>query len=126
SARVFSSLTIAENLVAAAHLAPDRQQAEAEVALLLDRLHLGEVADRLPDQLPFGSLRRLEVGLALASRPTLLLLDEPGAGMDEEDLDRLAQLIDRVRAEDGVALFLVEHDVALVGRMADRVIVLDQ
>jgi branched-chain amino acid transport system ATP-binding protein len=84
------------------------------------------VAHDRPADLPFGSLRALEVGLALAARPRLLLLDEPTAGMDPAEADRLCDLLDELRGELGMTVLLVEHDMAVVGRLAERVVVLDR
>jgi ABC-type branched-subunit amino acid transport system ATPase component/ABC-type branched-subunit amino acid transport system permease subunit len=125
AARVFASLSVAENLVAAAHLS-GRDHASAVASGLLDRLSLRDVEHELPSGLSFGSLRLLEVGLALAGRPRLLLLDEPAAGLDAADVDRLAQLLGEIRAERDVAVLVVDHDLAFVGRIAERVVVLDQ
>lgn len=125
AARVFASLSVAENLLAAAHRA-GHEAAPAVAGELLDRLALRDVERRLPSELPFGSLRLLEVGLALAGRPRLLLLDEPAAGLDAADLDRLASLLETIREHDDTAVLLVDHDLSFVGRVADRVVVLDQ
>jgi branched-chain amino acid transport system permease protein len=125
AARVFASLSVGENLLAAAHHA-GRRDAPAVAGELLDRLALRDVASALPSELPFGSLRLLEVGLALAGRPRVLLLDEPAAGLDVADLDRLAIVLDDVRRTSDVSVFVVDHDLGFVGRVADRVVVLDQ
>jgi branched-chain amino acid transport system ATP-binding protein len=125
AARVFTSLTVGENLLAAAHHA-GRADAPQVAGELLDRLGLRDVRTVRPDELPFGSLRLLEVGLALAGRPRVLLLDEPAAGLDTADLDRLASLLDVLRRTSDVAMLVVDHDLAFVGRVAARVVVLDQ
>lgn len=74
--------------------------------------------------LPYGSQRRLEIARALASEPKLLLLDEPGAGMNPREKDDLLTLIRRIR-ERGVTIFLIEHDMNLVMTLSERVTVLD-
>lgn len=74
--------------------------------------------------LPYGSQRRLEIARALASEPKLLLLDEPGAGMNPREKDDLTRLIGRIR-EQGVTVFLIEHDMNLVMQLSERVTVLD-
>jgi branched-chain amino acid transport system permease protein len=125
AARTFGGLTVAENLVAAAHLQTS-EHAAATASRLLERLSLTEAAEVRPADLPFGSLRALEVGLALAARPRLLLLDEPTAGMDPDEADGLCDLLDELRGELGMAVLLVEHDMAVVGRLAQRVVVLDR
>jgi ABC-type branched-subunit amino acid transport system ATPase component/ABC-type branched-subunit amino acid transport system permease subunit len=127
AARVFRTLTVAENLVAAAHLAAQRgESAESVAGEIAERLHLTGVATEMPGALPFGSLRSLEVGMALASRPRLLLLDEPAAGMDADEAIALCELLAGLRHELGLAVVLVEHDMAVVGRVAERVVVLDR
>jgi sulfate-transporting ATPase len=125
-AHTFPDLTVAENLLAAAHAGSEGGSSPATVHWLLRRLGLADRADDRPGTLPFGALRRLEVGLALAAHPRLLLLDEPTAGMGAADADALCDLLDDLRAELGLAVLLVEHDMAVVGRLAKRVIVLDQ
>jgi ABC-type branched-subunit amino acid transport system ATPase component/ABC-type branched-subunit amino acid transport system permease subunit len=125
-AHTFPDLTVAENLLAAAHAGSEGGSSPATVHWLLRRLGLADRADDRPGTLPFGALRRLEVGLALAANPRLLLLDEPTAGMGAADADALCDLLDELRAELGLAVLLVEHDMAVVGRLAERVIVLDQ
>ena len=125
AARVFTSLSVGENLLAAAHHA-GHADAPAIAGELLDRLALRDAATARPDELPFGSLRLLEVGLALAGRPRLLLLDEPAAGLDATDLDRLATVLDEIRAASDVSVLVVDHDLRFVGRVAQRVVVLDQ
>ncbi len=79
---------------------------------------------READGLPYGHQRRLEVARALASRPRLLLLDEPAAGMGSNETQELAQLIRRIR-DSGVTVLLIEHDMKLVMQLSDRVVVLD-
>jgi ABC-type branched-subunit amino acid transport system ATPase component/ABC-type branched-subunit amino acid transport system permease subunit len=125
-AHTFPDLTVAENLLAAAHAAGNGRRSAGTVHWLLRRLDLADRAADRPAALPFGALRRLEVGLALAAQPRLLLLDEPTAGMGAADADALCELLDDLRVELGLAVLLVEHDMAVVGRLAQRVIVLDQ
>jgi ABC-type branched-subunit amino acid transport system ATPase component/ABC-type branched-subunit amino acid transport system permease subunit len=125
-ARAFPDLTVAENLLAAAHAGGEGRRSPAAVHWLLRRLGLADRAEDRPGALPFGALRTLEVGLALAAHPRLLLLDEPTAGMGAADADALCDLLDELRAELGLTVLLVEHDMAVVGRLAERVIVLDQ
>jgi branched-chain amino acid transport system ATP-binding protein len=75
--------------------------------------------------LPFGTLKRVELARALAGRPQLLLLDEPAAGLNHEEVGALAGLIRAIRAERGVTILLVEHHMGLVMEVSDRVVVLD-
>ena len=89
---------------------------------LLEQVGLQEVAERMVSSLPYGQKRALEVALALALNPKLLLLDEPTAGMGVEDVQRTIELIARVRG--GRTVILVEHNMGVVGTLADRVTVL--
>ncbi|GAB3803762.1 ABC transporter ATP-binding protein [Micromonospora zhanjiangensis] len=89
---------------------------------LLDMVGLGEVAEVPADALAYGRKRALELAIALALDPKVLLLDEPTAGMGLEDVDRTVELIQRVRA--GRTVVMVEHNMSVVGRLADRVSVL--
>ena len=91
---------------------------------LLAEVGLDGVADQPVRQLPYGRKRALELSLALALEPKLLLLDEPTAGMSAEDVRRTIELIARIRA--GRTVVLVEHNMGVVGQLADNVIVLQQ
>ncbi|MBA9005420.1 ABC transporter ATP-binding protein [Thermomonospora cellulosilytica] len=121
---LFGRLSVRDNLRVAAELGPERRRADRVVAELLDRLGLAPIADAHADTLPTGVARLVEVGRALAARPTLLLLDEPAAGQDGEETERFAALL-RSLAGDGVAVVLVEHDMGLVMSVCDQVHVLN-
>ena len=101
---------------------------EAETALadaalaLADRTGLGAVLDRPAGVLPHGMQKRLDLALALAAAPRLLLLDEPMAGMGPEDSVQMIELIGRLRSE--TAILLIEHDMDAVFQLADRITVL--
>jgi branched-chain amino acid transport system ATP-binding protein len=75
--------------------------------------------------LPFGTLKRVELARALAAQPRLLLLDEPAAGLNHEEVEALARLITTIREKRGVTILLVEHHMGLVMQVSDRVVVLD-
>jgi branched-chain amino acid transport system ATP-binding protein len=89
---------------------------------LLARVGLGAAADQAAGSLAYGRKRALELAIALALDPRVLLLDEPTAGMGVEDVERTVELIASVR--DGRTVVLVEHNMSVVGRLADRVTVL--
>jgi branched-chain amino acid transport system ATP-binding protein len=93
-----------------------------EAHALLAQVALGDLGARRADQLSHGQQRCLEVALALATRPKLLLLDEPMAGMGPDESARMLDLIERLAQQ--VTLLLVEHDMAAVFRLADRISVL--
>jgi branched-chain amino acid transport system ATP-binding protein len=120
---LFGRLSVRDNLLVAAELGARRRAAHA-VTGLLDRLGLTHLADHAADSLPTGIARLVEVGRALAARPSVLLLDEPAAGQDGAETERFAALL-RSLADDGLAVVLVEHDMSLVMRVCDVVHVLD-
>jgi branched-chain amino acid transport system ATP-binding protein len=92
---------------------------------ILHVLELDGYGDRLAGDLPAGIQRRVEIGRALALRPKLLLLDEPAAGLDARETDRLAELLRTVRERFHVSMLLVDHDMSLVMRVCDFIYVLD-
>jgi branched-chain amino acid transport system ATP-binding protein len=85
---------------------------------------LEDKANELACNLPYGQQRRLEIARALATEPTLLLLDEPAAGMNPQESKSLTRLIGRIR-DTGITVFLIEHDMKVVMDIADRIYVLD-
>lgn len=105
-------------------LRPFRREREAfaQAREVVDRVGLSRRADELALNLAHGEQRQLELGLALATRPKLLLLDEPMAGMGPEESESMVVLMEKLRAD--VTLLLVEHDMDAVFRLADRISVL--
>ena len=125
---VFGSMTVRDNVRVAAEIlkdwtrdAPDPLTVADEI---LERVGLTEVARERADKLPTGMARLVEVGRALAIRPKVLLLDEPSSGLDEQETDDLAVLLEDLAAR-GLGVLLVEHDVPFVMRVCARVHVLD-
>ena len=92
---------------------------------LLDLLDLRAVAHDLPEGLPLGTRKRVELARALAARPKLLLLDEPAGGLNHEEVAELGALIRRLRDEQQVTVLLVEHHMNLVMSVSDKVVALD-
>ena len=92
---------------------------------LIDFLDLGHVANRRVSDLPFGVQKRVELARALASRPKLLLLDEPAGGLNHGEVGELGNLIRRIRDERQVTVLLVEHHMNLVMSICDKVVALD-
>ena len=126
---VFGSLTARDNVLAAAEFrrgwSGDKSVRPAEVTEeILDRVGLRAVEHMRVDALPTGLARLVELGRALATRPRLLLLDEPGSGLDSTESEALGDLLLEL-ADSGMAILLVEHDVDLVMRICDRIHVLD-
>ena len=136
--RLFHRLSVMENvLVGAHHLLPQsvwsaiagrtarRRMGEirARARDLLATLGLGDDADRLVGALPYGRQRMVEIARALACEPKLLLLDEPAAGLNSGEVDRLREILQGLRAG-GLTLLLVEHNMGLVMRVADRIAVI--
>jgi len=91
----------------------------------LDALSLSPLSDRVVAGLPFGTLKQIELARALASRPRLLLLDEPAGGLNHEEVEELGGLIRRVRKDFDLTVLLVEHHMNLVMSVCDRVHVLN-
>ena len=98
---------------------------EQEARMLLEELGLGAFADSRADSLPYGEQRRLEIARALATRPKLLLLDEPAAGMNPAEKQALRALVARLRHVHGLTIVLIDHDVSFVMNLSERVAVLD-
>jgi branched-chain amino acid transport system ATP-binding protein len=125
---VFGSLTVRENVLVAAEIrrrwSRDRSNPKAITEELLDRIGLHPVAEARVDALPTGQARLVELARALATRPRLLLLDEPGSGLDSVETEAFGELLLEL-ARDGLAILLVEHDVELVMSVCDRIHVLD-
>lgn len=97
---------------------------ENEIELIIERLALGPIADELVSSLPTGHARLVELGRALAARPSVLLLDEPASGLDDNETDSFGSLL-RELAANGLGILLVEHDVPLVMRVCSEISVLD-
>ena len=96
-----------------------------EVLELLKIVGLDDVKDELATSLPYGKQRRLEIARALAAEPTLLLLDEPAAGMNPQETDELTTFIGELRDKFKVTILLIEHHMNLVMDISDRIYVLD-
>jgi branched-chain amino acid transport system ATP-binding protein len=124
---LFSVLTVRENIAVAAETrrawARDAKLA-TEVDDIIDRIGLRECADERVDSLPTGQARLVELGRSLASRPKVLLLDEPASGQTETETERFATLL-RALCDEGMTVVLVEHDVQLVMNVCHEICVLD-
>ena len=125
---VFGSLSARDNVLVAAEIragwSGDRTDPAQVADELLERVGISHVAHDRVDAMPTGLARLVELARALASRPRVLLLDEPGSGLDETESDAFADLLLELAAE-GLGVLIVEHDVELVMRVCERIYVLD-
>ena len=115
-------LASALKLPSSGHEETIQREAAAEI---IDFLELGAVAHGPVAGLPFATMKRVELARALASRPKLLMLDEPAGGLNHEEVAALGGLIKRIRDERGITVLLVEHHMGLVMAISDKVVVLD-
>jgi branched-chain amino acid transport system ATP-binding protein len=138
--RLFNNLTALENVMAGPHhrtsagvsgalFRPGSQQKEeayivTEAERYLDFMGLRDYRDELANNLPYGHQRRLEIARALATEPSLLVLDEPAAGLNEQESLELMALIREIRAS-GITVLLIEHDMKVVMNICERIVVLD-
>jgi ABC-type branched-subunit amino acid transport system ATPase component len=122
--RLFGALDVHANLAAGAYARPGRLT-PSEIDTLLERAGIpGLDLTARAGSLPYGDQRRLEIARALASAPSVLMLDEPAAGMNPSETTRLVDTI-RAIATSGIAVLLIEHDMTLVRAACDSVVVLN-
>jgi branched-chain amino acid transport system ATP-binding protein len=138
---LFQTMTVLQNVMTGVHartrsdflsnalrlgwVAREDAQMRAAAMELIGDLDLESVAHHPAVGLPFGTLKRVELARALASRPKLLLLDEPAGGLNHEEVAELASLVRGIRDRRKVTVLLVEHHMGLVMQVSDRVVVLD-
>jgi branched-chain amino acid transport system ATP-binding protein len=142
--RLFSGMTVLENLLVAQHLPLGRasffslagilglgsyRRAEAEAiefaSYWLEKVNLIDRADDAAGDLPYGAQRRLEIARAMCTRPELLCLDEPAAGLNNRESGELNDLLRWIRDEHAVSILLIEHDMGVVMGISDHIVVLD-
>jgi branched-chain amino acid transport system ATP-binding protein len=139
--RLFKNMTVLENVMSGMHCRtksgavaaifrpPAQHREEAEILRTaeecLDFVGILNHRDRLAKNLPYGDQRRVEWARALATRPKLLLFDEPAAGLNAQEKESLMALIRRIRENLAVTIFLIEHDMSLVMKISEKVIVID-
>jgi len=139
--RLFKNMTVLENVMSGAHsvskqavmgalLRHPAARREERVILesakyFMDYVEILDKKDELAKNLSYGNQRRTELARALAAKPKLLLLDEPAAGLNREEKDKLASLIRGFRDDLGITVFLIEHDIDLVMQISERVIVVN-
>jgi branched-chain amino acid transport system ATP-binding protein len=138
---LFQSMSVRDNILIGSHcrsssgfmanalrfpiVAGEEQSVRERAKALLEMLELTAVADLPVKALPFWVHKRMEIARALASKPRLLLLDEPAAGLNQADLHRLGQIILDIRDRLGITILLVEHHMSLVMSLSDQVVALD-
>lgn len=139
--RLFSFMTAIENIMAGMETqlssswigalfrtrktTKEEREALVEADRLLEFVGLRGLGDTLAESLPYGDQRRLEIGRALASKPDLLLLDEPTAGMNPRETRETTDFIKRLRDELGITILLIEHDMRVVMGISENITVLD-
>jgi branched-chain amino acid transport system ATP-binding protein len=137
---IFPGLTVWENLLTGTYCwtqtrfldtilrsrgwAEQRREMEKQAGEILEFLRIEEQKDTRARNLSYGDQRRLEIGIALASRREFLLLDEPAAGMNPEETQTLSEVIRQIRGK-GITIFLIEHHMQLVMGICDRIVVLN-
>ncbi|HTN98613.1 MAG TPA: branched-chain amino acid ABC transporter ATP-binding protein/permease [Nordella sp.] len=125
--KLFDRMTVLENVtVAALTIEPNLNQARMAAETLLARLDLAEEAQRLAGTLAYGERRRLEIARALALQPRYLLLDEPAAGMNPVETEALKSMLDRIRHDFDLGLMVIEHDMHLIMRLCDFIVVINK
>lgn len=139
--RLFGNLTVAENIKIALHqtrtvnpfdvlfrtkkFRKDEEVMQKGSKILLELFHMEDKMNELAKNLPYGEQRKLEICRALASKPKLLLLDEPAAGMNEQETHELMEMIALIRQKFNLTVLLIEHDMKLVMGICERLLVLN-
>ncbi|MDD2295460.1 MAG: ABC transporter ATP-binding protein [Eubacteriales bacterium] len=137
--RLFKNLTVFENVLIAKHMniqsnllsaafmlnRKEEQKMRRETDELLNILDLSDVRNEISSSLPYGKQRRLEIARALATEPSLLLLDEPAAGMNPQETNELTRFIHRLKDDFHLTVLMIEHHMNLVMEISDRIYVLD-
>ncbi|HXK78534.1 MAG TPA: ABC transporter ATP-binding protein, partial [Oscillospiraceae bacterium] len=137
--RLWKSMTVFDNVLTAKHMRANQNVFSAtlrisyseekrmreETAALLEEQNLMQYADELAVSLPYGLQRRLEIARALATDPTLLLLDEPAAGMNPQETKELGEFIVQIKDKYDLTVFMIEHHMDLVMQFSDRIYVID-
>lgn len=139
--RLFANLSAIENILVGLHphfqtpwfealfrtprVRKEEEEAVAEANKLLNFVGLKGLGDQLARNLPYGAQRRLEIARALASKPKLLLLDEPTAGMNPNESAEMMRFIRRLRDELGITILLIEHDMRVVMMISENIAVMD-
>jgi len=138
--QIFFNMTAIENVMVGCHLQSsshfipsllrfpsvikEEEKVHQQALDALKFCHLDHFADEMADSLPYGDLKRLEIARALASKPRLLMLDEPAAGLNDTETQQMSDLIRRI-CDAGITVLLVEHNMELVMKCSDQILVLN-
>jgi branched-chain amino acid transport system ATP-binding protein len=126
SGRLFADLSVLDNLeVTGVGLGLSRREAARKADEMLDWIGIAHLAERMAGGLPYTDERRVAIGRALMLEPSFVLLDEPAAGMSQDEAGELAKLIRRIIAEMKCGVLLIEHNIGLVLNICDHIHVLD-
>ena len=139
--RLFGSMTVIENILVGMHTQlkqsgtdalfrtkaffAEEAESEQRAKDLMDYVGLKNVGNELARNLPYGGQRRIEIARALAANPTLLLLDEPTAGMNPNETEEAIKLFRGIRDDKGVTVLLIEHDMRVIMNISERISVMD-
>lgn len=137
--RLWHSMTVFDNVLTAKHMRAkqnfltatfrlsqkEEMRMREETMALLEEQNLAQYKDDIATSLPYGLQRRLEIARALATDPTLLLLDEPAAGMNPQETQALGEFIVDIKEKHNLTIFLIEHHMDLVMQFSDRIYVID-
>jgi len=139
--RLFGSMTVIENIIVGMHTQlkqsgldalfrrkkfhEEEAAAEQKAKELMDYVGLKNVGNELARNLPYGGQRRIEIARAIAANPTLLLLDEPTAGMNPNETEDAIKLFRRIRDDLGITVLLIEHDMRVIMNISERISVMD-
>jgi sulfate-transporting ATPase len=136
SLELFEDISVYENLLVACEprdlaswatdlVHPGKPQLSTAALIAVHELGLESHLEQMPGEISYGTRRLVVIARSIAAEPRVLLLDEPAAGLDVQERDELVRIIRRLAEDWGMAILLIEHDVALVARVADRMIALD-
>ena len=139
--RLFGSMTVIENIIVGMHTQlkqsgmdalfrtkkfhAEEKEAEEKARALMEYVGLKNVDNELARNLPYGGQRRIEIARAIAANPTLLLLDEPTAGMNPNETEDAIKLFRRIRDDKGITILLIEHDMRVVMGISEHISVMD-
>ncbi|MEA4929629.1 MAG: ABC transporter ATP-binding protein [Candidatus Limiplasma sp.] len=137
--RLFKSMSVFDNVLVARHMhlkanffsdalhinAREEARMREDTMQLLDIVGLADVHDEIATSLPYGQQRRLEIARALSTNPSMLLLDEPAAGMNPQETENLSSFIRDIKERFGLTVLLIEHDINLVMDISERIYVLN-